>query len=333
LGFEREKIVLNRASSCRPSSFVFCLKKKAVVMNKLESTLVNIANGALEVNVGFVQLDLGSIRRLFAACCDESSRVKKLNLAWCGVDLQRVKVISLSLRSNSVLTELNLSGNEDIGPRGAQALGEMLCVSATLKTLWLYSCKIGDEGAGHLAVALRQNRTLEELSLCKNDLMVVGAAGLAEALPFNQTLKVLLLSENPLGEDGVEALTKGVPYSGLRKLALHDFDFGERGCAALVEMLKNGSRLRKLQTDSVHRPALNTGFCCNGWLLDFAPEQYLERNRDMHEQARKSVYTLLLIRKLRRTALSTFPKEVVREVAQFVYSSRGEISVWQANKQ
>jgi hypothetical protein len=53
----------------------------------------------------------------------------------------------------------------------------------------------------------------------------------------------------------------------------------------------------------------------------------------MHLRARKSVYTLLLIRKLRRTALSSFPKEVVRDIAQFVYSSRGEVSVWQTNKQ
>jgi hypothetical protein len=53
----------------------------------------------------------------------------------------------------------------------------------------------------------------------------------------------------------------------------------------------------------------------------------------MHLQARKSVHMLLLIRKLRRTVLSSFPKEVVREIAQFVYSSRGEISVWQTNKQ
>jgi hypothetical protein len=102
---------------------------------------------------------------------------------------------------------------------------------------------------------------------------------------------------------------------------------------ALVEMLKSGSRLRKLRTNNKHWPALEEGFRCNGWLLETAPEQYLKRNKAMHLKARKSVYTLLLIRKLRRTALSSFPKQVGREIAQFVYSSRGEVSVWQANKQ
>jgi predicted PhzF superfamily epimerase YddE/YHI9 len=206
-------------------------------------------------------------------------------------------------------------------------------VNTSLKSLWLHGCDVRDEGAGHFAVALQQNRTLEELWIDNNGITHVGAVAVAAALPFNQTLKCLDLECNPLGDDGVEALAKAVPLSGSRELRMRQAKFGERGCAALVEMLKNGSRLRKLRIDSDHWRALGEGFRCNGWLLQDAPEQYLERNKAMHLRARKSVHTLLLIRKLRRTALSLFPKEVVREIAQFVYSSRGEISVWQANKQ
>jgi hypothetical protein len=199
--------------------------------------------------------------------------------------------------------------------------------------LHLYECNIGDEGAGHLAVALRRNLNLEDLCLSNNGITHVGASNIAAALLSNQKLKRLDLKDNLLGDDGVEALAKVVPCSGLHDFWLTRTRFGERGCAALVEMLKNGSRLRELKTDSDHWPALEEGFRCNGWLLVNAPKQYLERNKTMREQARKSVYTLLLIRKLRRTALSSFPKELVREIAQFVYSSRGEVSVWQANKQ
>jgi hypothetical protein len=209
----------------------------------------------------------------------------------------------------------------------------MLCVNVALKLLYLYSCVIEDEGACHLAVALQRNRTLEELWLGGNGITHVGAAAIAAAMPSNQTLKLLDLRGNPLGDDGVEALAKAVPFSGLRKLWLHGARFGERGCTCLVEMLRNGSHLQDLGTDLDHWRALEEGFCCNGWLLAGAPDQYLERNKAMHFQARKSAYTLLLIRKLRRTALSSFPKEVVREIAQFVYSSWGEVSVWQANKQ
>jgi predicted PhzF superfamily epimerase YddE/YHI9 len=232
-----------------------------------------------------------------------------------------------------VLTFLDFDDNDEIGQRGAKALAEMLCVNTALMILKLNGCKVGDEGAGHLAVALRQNRTLDGLVLDANSITHVGAAALAVALPFNRTLKYMFLSDNPLGNGGVEALAKAVPFSGLCTLSLYDTQFGDRGRAALVEMLKNGSRLQQLSTNSYHWPALEEGFRCNGWLLESAPEQYLERNKAMHLRARESVDTLLLIRKLRRTALSSLPKEVVREIAQFLYSSRGEVSVWQANKQ
>jgi hypothetical protein len=332
LVFEREK---SSSTGPRPAVLLCCsfffFKRKVLVMNKLEEALENIAHGAEEVAVGF-KLDLESVRRLMAACCTVSSKVMKLTLLCCRLDAQAAGVIASSLRSNSALTLLGLGGNKDIGPRGAQALGEMLSVNATLKVLRLYSCSIWDEGAGPLAAALRQNRTLEELSLGNNGITHVGAAAIAAALLFNQTLKRLELYNNPLGDDGVVALAKAVPRSGLRELWLLETEFGEQGCAALVAMLKDGSRLRKLLTGSVHWPALEEGFRCNGWLLESAPEQYLERNKAMHLLARKSVYMLLSIRKLRRTALSLFPKEVVREIAQFVYFTRGEVSVWQAHK-
>jgi hypothetical protein len=248
-------------------------------------------------------------------------------LVWCGLDAEMANVIVASL-SCSTLTFLNLRYNKDIGSRGAQALSEMLCVSTSLKSVFLYRCSIGDEGAGHFAVALKRNTGLEVLWLGDNSITYLGAAALAVALPFKKTLKYLQLSENPLGDDGIEALAKAVPRSGLCCLWLADTGFGVKGCAILVEMLKNWSRLRLLGTSTEHWPVLEEGFRCNGWLLLSAPEQYLERNKTMHLRARKSAYALLLIRKLRRTALSSFPKEVVREVAQFVYSTRGEIEAW-----
>jgi hypothetical protein len=302
-------------------------------MSSLDEALVNIANGAEGIRIIGENLDLESMRRLMAPCASENSNVKKLGFAFCNLDAKVAETIASSLRGNSVLTWLDLGGNKDIGPRGAQALAEVLCENRWLKVLHLYMCDVGDEGAGYLAVVLRRNRMLEVLWLGNDGITHAGAAAIAAALPFNKALKRLQLDNNPLGDDGVEALAKAVPFSGLSVLDLFGTQFEERGCYALVEMLKNGSRLRELEAGSGYWPALEEGFRCNGWLLDGAPEQYLERNKAMHLRARKSVYTLLLIRKLRRTVLSSFPKEVVREIAQFVYSTRGEVSVWQANKQ
>jgi hypothetical protein len=301
-------------------------------MKNLEEALENIAHGAEKVDVRF-ELDLESVRCLMAACSAASSKVKKLHFTCYSLAAEAAEVIASSLRSNNVLTLLNLGHNHDIGPRGAQALGDKLCVNIALVSLGLYKCNVGDVGAGYLAGALRRNRTLEELWLGGNGITHVGAAAFAAALPFNQTLKRWSLYKNPLGDDGVEALAKAVPFSFLHIFWLGNTHYGERGCVAFVEMLKNGSRLRILGIDSSHWPALEEGFRCNGWPLGCVPEQYLKRNKAMHLRARKSVYSLLLIRKLRRTALSLFPKELLREIAQFVYSSRGEVSVWQADKQ
>jgi Ran GTPase-activating protein (RanGAP) involved in mRNA processing and transport len=276
-----------------PLPLVFCFKRKALVMNRLEKALENIANGAEEVPINGEKLDLESVRRLMAACSAASSNVNKPDFASCNLVAEAAELIASSLRSNNVLTWLNLGSNKDIGLRGAQALADMLCVNTLLKTLRVYTCRVGDEGAGRLAVALRRNRTLEGLALGGNGITHVGAAAVAFVLPFNQTLKHLQFSNNPLGDDGLEVLAKAVPHSGLRELWLTRTRFGERGCAAFVEMLKNGSRLRDLRTNSDYWQALEEGFRCNGWLLEWLPEQYLERNKAMHLRARKSVYTLL----------------------------------------
>jgi hypothetical protein len=187
-----EEIVLSRASSCRPASVFVSVSRKVLVMSKLEEALESITSGSEEVMVVDHELDLESVRRLMAACSAGSSKVMKLELLLCGLDGQAVEVIASSLRSNNVLKWLNLGAQKEIGPRGARALGEMLCVTMGLKSLWIYGCNVGDEGAGHLALALRQNRTLSELTLGDNDIAHVGALALAAALPFNQCAKILL---------------------------------------------------------------------------------------------------------------------------------------------
>jgi hypothetical protein len=321
LGLKREKIGPQQGLVL-PSFFAFrCFKRKVLAMNKFEQALVNIANGAKEVRFSSF-LDSESVHCLMAACSAASSKVKILHLASCDLDVQAVETIASSLRSNSIAA-LYLGYNL-VCPFGAKALSEMLMVNVTLKTLFLHNSCIMDAGAVHLAVALQQNRSLEELHLGRSGIGHDGAGSIAGALISNPKLKQLDLSHNPLDDGGIVALSKAVPRSGLCKLVLNDMRLQERGCVALVKMLKNGSRLRELRVEGDHWPALEEGFRCNGWLLGYAPKKYVERNKAMHVQARKSVYTLLLIRKLRRTALSSFPKEMVREIAQFVYSTRGE---------
>jgi Ran GTPase-activating protein (RanGAP) involved in mRNA processing and transport len=89
---------------------------------KLEGRLEDIANGADHV-LFESSLDVESVCRLMGACTEANSKVMMLDLIECGLGDEAVQVIASSLRSNRVLTELNLDDN-DIGPRGAQALSD-----------------------------------------------------------------------------------------------------------------------------------------------------------------------------------------------------------------
>ncbi len=70
----------------------------------------------------------------------------------------------------------------------------------------------------------------------------------------------------------------------------------------------------------------------NGWLRECnveGVEPFIERNRAMHERAARSARTVQLIRGRRRgTTLNRFPVELMTVVAQLVWSTRGEIEVW-----
>ena len=88
------------------------------------------------------------------------------------------------MRTNSTLTELNISGN-NLGNRGASALAGALHVNSALTKLGLSLNGIDDDGAAALGAALRVNRTLTCLHLGRNRVGTAGAAALGEALRVN----------------------------------------------------------------------------------------------------------------------------------------------------
>lgn len=285
-----------------------------------------------EVKVKYESVSLDGARAL-AAALSGSARVTTLCLRGCNLGAQQVQAVAQVLWSNTVLTELELWDNEDVSHDGAQAVADMLKVNATLKTLWMYACGIGDVGASHLAGALRVNETLTELDVADNGITQMGASELAAALRVKKTLRKLSLNDNPLGDDGVKAVAVAVPQSGLKMLQIRDCHMAYRGATALCEMLKSGARLRELWVDELESASapLEDGFRSSGWLtlcLHSAALQYIHRNDAMHQRARDLVVLLLVIRKRRRTLLSLLPKEVVREIAEMIYSTRGELEIW-----
>ncbi len=74
-----------------------------------------------------------------------------------GLTAHDATVVAEILKSNTSVTLVNLSGNEEIGDEGAKALAEALKVNATVEKLFLDGCGIGDDGAAAFAEALRSN--------------------------------------------------------------------------------------------------------------------------------------------------------------------------------
>lgn len=99
---------------------------------------------------------------------------------------------------------VDLSGN-DIGPSGAEALGDWLASDAKCTDLNLYSNDMGDKGAGSIAAALKQNKTLDSLDIGGNNIRAPGMKELSASLKENNTLTTLELPYNPFGPEGAKA--------------------------------------------------------------------------------------------------------------------------------
>ena len=83
------------------------------------------------------------------------SPVQKLSLRYCGVTDLGALELSKALKTNIVLTSLNLYGNE-MTDDGATSLVGALRVNRSLRTLSLGRNKIGDRGATELATVLTE---------------------------------------------------------------------------------------------------------------------------------------------------------------------------------
>lgn len=137
-----------------------------------------------------------------------------------------------------------------IGDAGAITLADKLSRLTQLKTLILYTNRIGDTGMDALALALPAQ--LETLDLGSNIFEEIGANALASALPRLTQLKVLRLTgNNNIGSNGVAALMSALSgLANLETLELGILVMKETGASALAASLPSLTGLRVLDLDS-----------------------------------------------------------------------------------
>jgi len=138
-----------------------------------------------------------------------NNSVKELNFYGKNVGSKVAQLISVTLRTNTSLTVLNLNcmlGKWAIGDIGALMISDSLTINSTLKQLKLRNNKLSEAGAQSLGDALKFNNSLSGLMLGHNRIGDKGAQILARILTINTTLTTLDLQNTSIGDVGCISL-------------------------------------------------------------------------------------------------------------------------------
>ncbi|KAL3940996.1 MAG: hypothetical protein SGBAC_004573 [Bacillariaceae sp.] len=139
---------------------------------------------------------------------------------------------------HSPLVSIWLEAN-DMFPRGAEAISQILQRSPELKYLYVSQNNFGNSGLAHLAQAA--SRQLEVCHIGDNKIDHIGASVIADVLLGEHSpLRTLVLDGNSLGNAGATIIAEGLKQNkNLTKLDLRNNGIGKAGMLALLQVLKN----------------------------------------------------------------------------------------------
>ncbi|XP_067271115.1 uncharacterized protein [Pseudorasbora parva] len=202
-------------------------------------------------------------------------RLEKLKLSDCQISGKSYKTLTSSLKSNSHLIELDLTGN-DPGKYGVKELTDLLrsgccklknirflkspaaqeaCeylskvldISPLLLTeLDLSKVKLGDlDGQKLSALLMDSHSKLEKIKLNNCELTEKSCSVLATVLSSKTILNEMNLNNIRLLDSGVKQICEGLKKSRLEILKLSECDLTEVSCSALASVLSSDSSCLK----------------------------------------------------------------------------------------
>ena len=174
-----------------------------------------------------------------------------LDLSGCVVSITQESGPALCqmLQRNSILMELDLTGNRGVSDTGAFFIAEGLKLNTSLTELWLSECGISAEGAKFISGALEINTSLKITVLAGNELGDTGVGYVAYALKQNDSLKKLYLNNCGMTDRGLELLAVALTVNKsleVLQLCLND-SISVGGLSVLTEHLKNNIGLVKFR--------------------------------------------------------------------------------------
>ena len=168
-----------------------------------------------------------------------------------------LNLVAGALPSMQRLVSLDLRNNCIQGAAAGKALGDAIAVNTVLKELNLsgqhdmdYTLKLNAAFAKAFAIGLGANRALVKVDISNNDIRAEGCKPLADALKNNQVMTELNISNNKLGWNtnynadmsGIIAIGDILPTMGaLSILNVKGNTLGDKGKRALGEALKQSN--------------------------------------------------------------------------------------------
>ena len=216
--------------------------------------------------------DVSKVANLYATFFGKVINVSELKfqgLKWRDADVVELCEV---LPRFAALRTLDLSENE-IGPKGASALGEALKVNLVVTTLSLYSNRIREEGAIAIMEALKVNAVLTSLDvghipeqaalgivrvarqqdkitnlgLRSCGIGPIGAKEIADYIQFTAVVTTLNLGCNQIRDEGAIAIAEALKVTNvLTELNLFYNWIGPEGAIAIAEALKVNAVLTSL---------------------------------------------------------------------------------------
>lgn len=115
-----------------------------------------------------------------------------------------------------------MDGNQ-IGDKGAIAMGECIAFHPSLKILHLNNCRIGLKGVKSLLQSLKTNRTLESLGISHSTVEKEGSTFVSDFLSQNQKIRSINLGFSGIDDSDAQKIAKGIqsnPQTNIQSVIL-----------------------------------------------------------------------------------------------------------------
>lgn len=186
--------------------------------------------------------------KMLATGLKENSAIQYIEFASCDItndanqvrDLSGLQFLLDNLGTRDHLYFINI----DMGPDGADMIGQWLATNPALSTLTMAA---NIKNVNSIMIGLKTNYNLTKLNLNNNEFTYSDYDTVAQMLQHNSTLQDLDLSNTLIQDDDIIKIAAGLKGNNfLQALILRHNNITDRGAVAMAEALTSNNSLKEL---------------------------------------------------------------------------------------